>query len=54
MSHPEAAERLLDRAARAGATDLGPVLLGLAPLRFRIWNRALARVARKAHRMVKP
>jgi hypothetical protein len=53
MSHPDATERLLDRAARAGVTDLRPVLLELAPMRFRIWNPALARVARKAHGMLK-
>jgi hypothetical protein len=29
------------------------VLLELAPLRFRIWNPRLARVARKAHAMLK-
>jgi hypothetical protein len=52
MSHPKTAERLLDRAVRAGAVDLGPVLLDLAPMRFRIWNPALARVARKAHGML--
>ena len=52
MSHPQATERLLDRAARAGA-DLQTVLAGLAPMRFRIWNPALARVARKAHAMLK-
>lgn len=53
MSHPQATERLLDRAARAGATDLQPVLLELAPMRFRVWNPALARLARKAHAMLK-
>jgi hypothetical protein len=53
MSHPDATERLLDRAARAGVGDLRSVLLELAPLRFRIWNPALARVARKAHEMLK-
>jgi hypothetical protein len=53
MRHPEATERLLDRAARSGISDLEPVLLDLAPLRFRIWNPALARVARKAHAMLK-
>jgi hypothetical protein len=52
MRHPQAAERLLDRAARAGAADLQPILLDLAPLRFRIWNPALARLARKAHAML--
>ena len=53
MNHPHATERLLDRAARAGASDLTPVLLGLAPMRFRVWNPALARVARKANAMLK-
>ena len=53
MRHPEATERLLDRAARSGLGDLQPVLLELAPMRFRIWNPALARVARKAHAMLK-
>lgn len=51
-SHPAAGERLLDRAARAGAADLGPILHELATMRFRIWNPGLARVARKAHRML--
>ncbi|MBW3608789.1 MAG: phage Gp37/Gp68 family protein, partial [Actinobacteria bacterium] len=41
-----AAGRLLDHAVRGGAVDLAPVLPGLASLRFRIWNPALARVAR--------
>jgi hypothetical protein len=53
MAHPDATERLLDRAARTGVADLHTVLLELAPLRFRIWNPALARVARKAHDMLK-
>lgn len=52
MRHPQAAERLLDRAARTGAADLQAILLDLAPLRFRIWNPALARLARKAHAML--
>jgi hypothetical protein len=54
LSHPQATERLLDRAARAGGGGLEPVLQALAPLRFRIWNPAVARVARKAHRMLQP
>lgn len=53
LSRPDAAGRLLDRAARAGAADLDAVLTGLAPLRFRIWNPAVARMARKAHTMLK-
>jgi hypothetical protein len=52
-THPHAAERLLDRVARTGADDLQPVLVGLAPMRFRIWNPALVRVARKANAMLK-
>jgi hypothetical protein len=52
ISHPEATERLLDRAARAGA-DLRTVLEMLAPMRFRLWNPALARMARKANAMLK-
>jgi hypothetical protein len=51
-AHPQAAERLLDRAARAGGADLQRVLVDLAPLRFRIWNPQLARMARKAHSML--
>lgn len=50
--HARACERLLERVARAGCRDLDPVLHELAPLRFRIWNPALARVARKAHAML--
>ena len=53
MRHPEATERLLDRAVRTGIDDLQPVLLELAPMRFRIWNPALARVARKAHAILR-
>ena len=53
ISHPKATERLLDRAARAGAAGLEPVLTGLAGLRFRLWNPPLARVARKANAMLK-
>jgi hypothetical protein len=52
VRHPQATERLLDRAARAGGGGLEPVLQELAPLRFRIWKPAVARVARKAHLML--
>jgi len=52
--HPAAA-RLLDRAAQAGVTGaLAPALHQLAPLRFRFWNPALVRVARKAHTLLHP
>lgn len=54
ISHPQATERLLDRVARAGAVDFERVLHSLAPLRFRLWNPAVARAARKAHGMLKP
>ena len=52
LRHPQAAERLLDRAARAGAAGLDPILRALVPFRFRIWNPALVRVARKARAML--
>jgi hypothetical protein len=52
LKHPQVVERLLDRAARTGTAGLEPVLRELAPLRFRIWNPALARTARKAHAML--
>ena len=52
VRHPQATERLLDRAARSGGAGLEPVLQELAPLRFRIWKPAVARVARKAHLML--
>lgn len=52
-ARPQATERLLDRAVRAGATDLTPILPGIAAMRFRIWNPALARVARKANTLLK-
>jgi hypothetical protein len=52
-THTHATERLLDRAARANATGLEPVLRELASMRFRVWNPALARMARKAHAMLK-
>jgi hypothetical protein len=49
---PEIAGRLLDRAEGLGTGDLGDVLYALAPLRFRIWSPALARIGRKAQRLV--
>lgn len=54
LSRPDVAERLLDRAKQAGATGLGPVLETIAPLRFRFWNPALVRVARKAQHLLHP
>lgn len=49
MRQPAAAGRLLDHVIQHGATNLEPILKGLASLRFRLWNPALVRVARKAH-----
>lgn len=52
LRHPDVAGRLLDRAAQVGATGLAPVLETIAPLRFRFWNPALVRVARKAQHLL--
>lgn len=52
LGHPDVAGRLLDRAAQTGATGLAPVLQTLVPLRFRFWNPALVRVARKAQHLL--
>jgi hypothetical protein len=49
LRQPETAGRLLDRLSQHGSADLADTLTGLAALRFRLWNRALVRVARKAH-----
>lgn len=49
VKHPPLAMRLLERAAHAGAAELKPIAAELASLRFRIWNPALVRLARKAH-----
>jgi hypothetical protein len=50
--HPQVAARLLDRAAHDGATDLAPVLEGLATLRFYFWSPALARVGARARELM--
>lgn len=50
--HPEIAARLLERAAHGGAADLSAVLELLAPLRFRVWSPALARVGARAHNLL--
>lgn len=49
--HPAVALRLLERASQAGFSNLGRVATTLAPLRYRFWNRALARVGSKAREM---
>jgi len=54
VRHPQAAARLLDRAAQAGVTAaITPALRDLAPLRFRFWKPALARVARRAQTLLR-
>jgi hypothetical protein len=54
LRQPQAAGRLLDRAAQSGATNLAPILQTLVPLRYRFWNPALVRVARQARTMLPP
>ena len=49
LQNPQIAERLLDRAARTGASGLEQALAALVGLRFRFWNPRLVRVGRKAH-----
>lgn len=49
--HPDAAARLLARAAHTGTSGLESVLAGLEPLRFHFWNPALVRVALKAREL---
>ena len=53
VHHPDIAARLLDRAAQSGSEHLKATLAPLAPLRFRFWNPALARVGHKARELVK-
>jgi len=54
LQHPQIAVRLLDRAEQAGLADLQPAMRALVPLRFRFWNPAVVRVARKARTMIGP
>jgi hypothetical protein len=53
LRQPAVAGRLLDRVSQPGATGLESLLAGLAALRFRLWNPALVRVARKAHALAR-
>ena len=53
VRQPQLAGRLLDRAAQAGAAGLAPIAASLRPLRYRIWNPALVRLARKAHALAR-
>lgn len=48
ITQPAAASRLMGRLRDSKTPDLEPVLRDLWSLRFRIWNRALVRVARDA------
>jgi hypothetical protein len=52
VRHPDVAARLLDRVAQNRADGLDSVLAALVPLRYRFWNRALVRVARKARALL--
>jgi hypothetical protein len=53
VKQPQLAARLLDRAAQSGTDGLQGILAELAPLRYRLWNPALARLARRAHALEK-
>ncbi len=52
LRQPQAAGRLLERAAQGGAANLAPILQTLVPLRYRFWNPALVRVARQARTLL--
>ena len=52
LQHPQIAVRLIDRAEQAGTTNLEPALRALMPFRYRFWNPALVRVARRAGTLV--
>ena len=54
LQHPQIVVRLLDRAAEAKSTGLEPAMRALAPLRFRFWNPAIARVGAKARTLLRP
>jgi hypothetical protein len=52
LRQPATAGRMIERAARSGIEVLGQTVAYLAPLRFRVWSPAIARVGRQAHRLV--
>ena len=52
IRQPIVAARLLDRATQSGATGLQPILVTLAPLRYRLWRPALVRVGRRARTLL--
>jgi hypothetical protein len=51
-SRPQVAARLLDRASRTMSDDFGPVLEGLARLRYHFWDPAVMRVAARARELM--
>ena len=51
--HPDVASRLLDRAAQNSTDALNGSLAAIAPLRFRVWSPAVARLGRKAHQLIR-
>jgi hypothetical protein len=53
LQHPQIVVRLLDRAAEAKSVGLEPAMRALAPLRFRFWNPAIARVGAKARTLLR-
>jgi HEAT repeat protein len=52
FQHPQIAVRLIDRAEQVGITQLEPALRALMPFRYRFWNPAVMRVARRASTIV--
>jgi hypothetical protein len=50
--HPQAAARLLERAAQSGDDRFASVLEQLSSLRFHFWSPALARVGAKARELL--
>ena len=52
LQHPQIAVRLIDRVEQAGMTHLEPALRALVPFRYRFWNPAVMRVARRASTIV--
>jgi hypothetical protein len=53
LRHPQVVVRLLDRMADVKSTGLEPSLRALAPLRFRFWSPAIARVGSRARALLR-
>lgn len=51
LRRPRVAARLLDRTAQPGAAGMAAILSTLAPLRYRIWSPAVARLGRQAREL---